>query len=80
MFLLGDTENLKCRVRVKRKRPLSVQAIKGYLLVINPEKAFIYNVSTQHQVRVGMPPFLLSAGLDEIRLHFLSYQATALAA
>lgn len=48
MFLLGDTENLKCRVRVKRKRPLSVQAIKGYLLVINPEKVFIYNVSTQH--------------------------------
>lgn len=81
--LLGDIVNFKCRVRYKRKvdmeEPLAIQAIKGYLLVVNQEKVFIYNVSTQHYVRVGIPRLLFSAGLDEIRSPFLSYQATELA-
>ncbi|KAK4795957.1 hypothetical protein SAY86_028283 [Trapa natans] len=80
--LLGDIVNFKCRVRYKRKvdmaEPLDIQAIKGYLLIANQEKVFVYNVSTQHYVRVGIPRLLFSAGLDEIRSPFLSYQATDL--
>ncbi|KAK4745705.1 hypothetical protein SAY87_012017 [Trapa incisa] len=80
--LLGDIVNFKCRVRYKRKvdmaEPLDIQAIKGYLLIANQEKVFVYNVSTQHYVRVGIPRLLFSAGLDEIRSPFLSYQETDL--
>ncbi|KAK4771028.1 hypothetical protein SAY87_031560 [Trapa incisa] len=80
--LLGDIVNFKCRVRYKRKvemeEPLDIQAIKGYLIIVNQEKVFVYNVSTQHYVRVSIPRLLFSAGLDEIRSPFLSYQATDL--
>ncbi|XP_022951526.1 uncharacterized membrane protein At1g75140-like isoform X1 [Cucurbita moschata] len=78
VLLLGDILNFKCRVRSKRKfeldEPLIFQAIKGYLLVISNEKVHIYNVSSQHYVRVGAPRHLFSAGLDEIRSSFLNYQ------
>ncbi|OMO75068.1 hypothetical protein COLO4_26340 [Corchorus olitorius] len=78
VLLLGDVMNFKCRVRSKKKlemhEPLAFQAIKGYLLIVDPEKVFVYNVSTQHYVRVGAPRFLFSAGLDEIRSSFLTYQ------
>ncbi|OMO87612.1 hypothetical protein CCACVL1_08886 [Corchorus capsularis] len=78
VLLLGDVMNFKCRVRSKKKlemhEPLAFQAIKGYLLIVDPEKVFVYNVSTQHYVRVGAPRFLFSAGLDEIRSSFLIYQ------
>ncbi|XP_057988763.1 uncharacterized membrane protein At1g75140 isoform X2 [Hevea brasiliensis] len=78
VLLLGDVMNFKCRVRSKRKfdmdEPIAMQAIKGYLLVVNEEKVFVYNVSTQHYVRVGGPRLLFSAGLDEIRSSFLNYQ------
>lgn len=78
VLLLGDIMNFKCRVRSKRKYdldgPLAVQAIKGYLLIVNEEKVFVYNVSSQHYVRVGGPRLLFSAGLDEIRSSFLNYQ------
>lgn len=80
VLLLGDIMNFKCRVRSKRKfdmdEPLALQAIKGYLLVVNEEKVFAYNVSTQHYVRVGGPRLLFSAGLDEIISSFLNYQVT----
>ncbi|EEF52548.1 uncharacterized membrane protein At1g75140 [Ricinus communis] len=79
VVLVGDIMNFKCRVRSKRKfdmdEPLTLQAIKGYLLAVNAEKVFAYNVSTQHYVRVGGPRLLFSAGLDEIRSSFLNYQA-----
>ncbi|KAK3038125.1 hypothetical protein RJ639_029579 [Escallonia herrerae] len=79
VFLLGDIMNFKCRIRSKKKfdmdGPLAFQAIKGYLLVVNPEKVFVYNVSSQHYVRVGGPRLLFSAGLDEIVASFLNYQA-----
>lgn len=78
VLLLGDVMNFKCRVRSKRKfdmdEPIAMQAIKGYLLVVNEEKIFAYNVSTQHYVRVGGPRLLFAAGLDEIRSSFLNYQ------
>ncbi|OWM80828.1 uncharacterized membrane protein At1g75140 [Punica granatum] len=84
VLLLGDIVNFKCRVRFKRKvdmeEPLAIQAIKGYLLVVNPDKVFVYNVSSQHYVRVGMPRLIFSAGLDEIRSSFVIYQATESAA
>lgn len=81
VLLLGDVMNFKCRVRSKRKfdmeEPLAFQAIKGYLLIVGEEKVFVYNVSSQHYVRVGAPRMLFSAGLDEIRSSFLNYQSSA---
>ncbi|XP_038885478.1 uncharacterized membrane protein At1g75140-like [Benincasa hispida] len=78
VLLLGDIMNFKCRVRSKRKfeldEPLVFQAIKGYLLVISNEKVHVFNVSSQHYVRVAAPRLLFSAGLDEIRSSFLNYQ------
>ncbi|KAJ4833939.1 hypothetical protein Tsubulata_016645, partial [Turnera subulata] len=79
VLLLGDIMNFKCRVRSKRKfdveGPLVFQAVKGYLLIVNQEQVFVYNVSSQHYVRVGGPRFLFSADLDGIRSSFLNYQA-----
>ncbi|KAK9287617.1 hypothetical protein L1049_016053 [Liquidambar formosana] len=50
VLLLGDIVNFKCRVRSKRKfdmeEPLVFQAIKGFLLIVNQEKVFVYNVSS----------------------------------
>ncbi|KAJ6880762.1 hypothetical protein NC652_033948 [Populus alba x Populus x berolinensis] len=81
VLLLGDIMNFKCRVRSKRKfdmeEPLALQPIKGYLFVVNEEKVFVYNVSSQHYVRVGGPRLVFSAGLDEIKSSFLNYQVTS---
>ncbi|XP_015884707.3 uncharacterized membrane protein At1g75140 [Ziziphus jujuba] len=78
VLLLGDIMNFKCRVRSKKKsdmvEPLAFQAIKGYLLIVSEDKVFVFNVSTQHYVRVGAPRSIFSAGLDEIRSSFLNYQ------
>ncbi|KAE8652103.1 uncharacterized membrane protein At1g75140 [Cucumis sativus] len=78
VLLLGDIMNFKCRVRSKRKfeldEPLAFQTIKGYLLVTSNEKVHVFNVSSQHYVRVGAPRLLFSAGLDEIKSSFLNYQ------
>ncbi|XP_022768937.1 uncharacterized membrane protein At1g75140-like [Durio zibethinus] len=78
VLLLGDIMNFKCRVRSKKKlemnEPLAFQAMKGYLLIVDPEKVSVYNVSTLHYVRAGAPRLLFSAGLDEIRSSFLTYQ------
>ncbi|KAK6123491.1 hypothetical protein DH2020_042755 [Rehmannia glutinosa] len=78
-LLLGDIMNFKCRVRSKRKmdldEPLALQAIKGYLLIANKEKVFVYNVSAQHYVRAGGMRLVFSAGLDEIIASFLNQQA-----
>ncbi|KAA8528630.1 hypothetical protein F0562_035985 [Nyssa sinensis] len=79
VLLLGDIMNFKCRVRSKRKfdmdEPLAFQAIKGFLLIVNQQKVFVYNVSSQHYARVGGPRLLFSAGLDDIRSSFLNYQS-----
>ncbi|KAG6403923.1 hypothetical protein SASPL_136157 [Salvia splendens] len=76
--LLGDVMNFKCRVRSKRKldmdEPMALQAIKGYLLVANKDKVYVYNVSSQHYVRAGRLRLLFSAGLDEIIAPFLNQQ------
>lgn len=76
VLLLGDVMNFKCRVRYKKKfdvdEPLALQAIKGYLLIVNPEKVFVYNVSSPHYVRVGVPRPVFSSGLDELRSSFLN--------
>lgn len=78
VLLLGDIMNFKCRIRSKRKfemgRPQSFQAIKGYLLVGNHDKIFVYNVSSQHYVRAGGPKLLSSADLNEIAASFLSIE------
>lgn len=77
-LLLGDTVNFKCRVRSKRKvdldEPVALQAIKGYLLIANRDKIFVYNVSSQHYVRAGGLRLLFSAGFDEIVTSFLHQQ------
>ncbi|KAH6807023.1 hypothetical protein C2S51_028131 [Perilla frutescens var. frutescens] len=77
-LLLGDVINFKCRVRSKRRldmgEPVAIQAIKGYLLIANTEKVFVYNVSSQHYVRAGGLRLLFSAGLDEIIAPFLNQQ------
>ncbi|GFS46506.1 hypothetical protein Acr_00g0102670 [Actinidia rufa] len=78
VLLMGDVMNFMCRVRSKRRfdmeKPLAFQAIKGYLLLVNQEKVFVYNVSTQHYTRLGGPRLLFSSGLDEIRASFVNYQ------
>ncbi|KAJ4916179.1 Uncharacterized protein Rs2_01729 [Raphanus sativus] len=78
VLLHGDIMNFKCRVRSKKKfqmeEPVALQSIKGYLLVINEEKVFAFNVSTQHYVRTAGPRLLFSAGLEEIRSSFLSHR------
>ncbi|ESQ34864.1 hypothetical protein EUTSA_v10009294mg [Eutrema salsugineum] len=78
VLLHGDIMNFKCRVRSKKKfqmeEPVALQSIKGYLLVINEEKVFAFNVSTQHYVRTAGPRLLFSAGLEEIRSAFLSHR------
>jgi len=82
VLLLGDIMNFKCRVRSKRKfdmdKPLALEAIKGYLLVVNHEKVFVYNVSSQHYTRAGGPRLLFSADVDEIRSSFPNYRSTDL--
>ncbi|CAN0872575.1 Uncharacterized membrane protein At1g75140 [Linum grandiflorum] len=83
VLLLGDAMNFKCRVRSKKKldgmeeQPAAMQAIKGYLLLVSEDSIFVYNVSSHHYVRVGGPRPIFSAGLDEIRSSFLSYQYTS---
>ncbi|KAK8585092.1 hypothetical protein V6N13_139031 [Hibiscus sabdariffa] len=78
VLLLGDGVNFMCRVRSKKRletnEPLAILAIRGYLLMVDPEKVFVYNVYTQHYVRAGAPRLHFSAGLDEIRSSFLTYQ------
>ncbi|XP_061353374.1 uncharacterized membrane protein At1g75140 [Gastrolobium bilobum] len=77
VLLIGDVMNFKCRVRYKKKfdmdEPVALQAIKGYLLMANPEKVFVYNVSSPHYVRVGVPRPVFSSSLDELRSSFLNY-------
>ncbi|XP_027119088.1 uncharacterized membrane protein At1g75140-like isoform X1 [Coffea arabica] len=78
VLLLGDIMNFKCRVRSKRKfdmgEPLTFQAIKGYLLIGDAEKIYVYNVSSQHYVRAGGPKLLFSASFDGIVASFLNQQ------
>ncbi|KAF5752697.1 hypothetical protein HS088_TW01G00613 [Tripterygium wilfordii] len=78
VLLLGDVANFKCRLRSRQKfemdEPLNFQAIKGYLLIVNKEKIFVYNVSSQHYGRPGAPRLIFSAGLDDIISSFLNYQ------
>ncbi|KAL1353734.1 uncharacterized membrane protein At1g75140-like [Arachis hypogaea] len=82
ILLLGDVMNFKCRVRYKKKmdmeEPVALQAIKGYLLVVNPEKAFVFNVSSPHYVRIGLPRLVFSSSLDELRSSFLNYPSASL--
>ncbi|TKY57731.1 membrane protein [Spatholobus suberectus] len=82
VLLLGDVMNFKCRVRYKKKfdvdEPLALQAIKGYLLIVNPEKVFVYNVSSPHYVRVGVPRPVFSSSLDELRSSFLNHPTPGL--
>ncbi|CAG7869390.1 unnamed protein product [Brassica rapa] len=81
VLLHGDIMNFKCRVRSKKKfqmeEPVALQSIKGYLLVINEDKVFAFNVSTQHYVRTAGPRLLFSAGLEEIRSSFLSHRQSS---
>ncbi|CAN8292429.1 unnamed protein product [Cochlearia groenlandica] len=81
LLLHGDIMNFKCRVRSKKKfpmeEPVALQSIKGYLLVIDEEKVFAFNVSTQHYVRTAGPRLLFSAGLEEIRSAFLSHRQSS---
>ncbi|RAL53620.1 hypothetical protein DM860_012235 [Cuscuta australis] len=84
VLLLGDIINFKCRVRSKKKlevgmnEPLAFQAIKGYLLISNLDKVWIYNVSSQQYVRTGGPKLVSSTGLDEVMNLFLNHQSADL--
>lgn len=81
VLLLGDVMNFKCRVRYKKKfdmdEPVALQAIKGYLLIVNPKKVLVFNVSSPHYVRVGVPRPVFSSSIDEIRSSFLNYPTTS---
>lgn len=75
VLLLGDATNFKCRVRSKKKftvhTPISVQAIKGFLLVVNHDKVLVYNISSQNYVRGMSPRFAFSTNIDDIRSIFV---------
>ncbi|XP_022845099.1 uncharacterized membrane protein At1g75140-like [Olea europaea var. sylvestris] len=75
-LLMGDIVNFKCRIRSKRKmdldEPLALHAMKGYLLIANQEKIFLYNLSSQHYVWAGGLRLSFSVGLDEIISSFLN--------
>ncbi|CAF2181323.1 uncharacterized membrane protein At1g75140 [Brassica napus] len=79
VLLLGDVTNFKCRVRSKKKvqiqEPVALQAIKGYLVLLNEEKVFVYNVSTQHYVRTTGPRLLFPAALEDLKSTFLTHQS-----
>ncbi|GAV70281.1 hypothetical protein CFOL_v3_13779 [Cephalotus follicularis] len=78
VLLLGDIMNFKCRVRSKKRsdmnEPIAFQAIKGYLMIVDEDKVFVYNVSSQHYIRSGGPRQLFSASLDGIISSILNYQ------
>ncbi|WJX09338.1 hypothetical protein P8452_00182 [Trifolium repens] len=82
VLLLGDVMNFKCRVRYKKKfemdEPFALQAIKGYLLIVNPKKVFVFNVSSPHYVRVGVPRPVFSSSIDELRSSFLNHPTSSL--
>lgn len=82
VLLLGDVMNFKCRVRYKKKfemdEPLALQAIKGYLLIVNPKKVFVFNVSSPHYVRIGVPRPVFSSSIDELRSSFLNHPTPSL--
>ncbi|XP_058725277.1 uncharacterized membrane protein At1g75140 [Vicia villosa] len=82
ILLLGDVMNFKCRVRYKKKfemeEPLAMQVIKGYLLIVNPKKVFVFNVSSPHYVRVGVPRPIFSSSIDELRSSFLNNPSPSL--
>ncbi|CAL9074249.1 unnamed protein product [Musa textilis] len=81
VVLLGDVAKLKCRVRAIRKSeiagPLTIQTIKGYLLVASYDKIFVYNISSQFYGRVGAPRPLFSVTIHEIKSLFLNSEAAA---
>ncbi|XP_073106167.1 uncharacterized membrane protein At1g75140-like [Elaeis guineensis] len=81
VILLGDVPNLKCRVRAMRKSeidgPVSIQTIKGYLLVASHAKVFVYNISSQYFGRVGAPRPLFFATIHEIKSLFLNSDTAA---
>ncbi|KAG1359116.1 putative membrane protein [Cocos nucifera] len=81
VILLGDVPNLKCRVRAVRKSeidgPVSIQTIKGYLLVASHDKVFVYNISSQYFGRVGAPRPLFFATIHEIKSVFLNSDTAA---
>lgn len=79
VVLLGDMTNFKCMVRAKKKFEmgavglLSIQTVKGYLLVISHEKVFVYNVSSpSYNSRLAAPRPLFYATLAEIKSAFLN--------
>nr|CAD1830998.1 unnamed protein product [Ananas comosus var. bracteatus] len=81
VVLLGDVANLKCRVRAMRKSeiesPVSIQTMKGYLLIASHAKVFVYNISSQFYGRVGAPRPLFFATLKEIKSMFVNSHATS---
>ncbi|ERN15631.1 hypothetical protein AMTRI_Chr03g51020 [Amborella trichopoda] len=74
VVLLGDILNFKCMVKARRKFELGgileVQVIKGFLLVVNEEKVFVYNASSRYHVRAGSLRPLFYAKIDEILSEF----------
>ncbi|XP_047323683.1 uncharacterized membrane protein At1g75140-like [Impatiens glandulifera] len=76
VMLLGDAMNFKCRARVSKRKfdisysRIALQAIRGYLLIINPDNVSVYNVSSHHYVRTGGPRLLFVASMNEIRHSF----------
>ncbi|KAG9150414.1 hypothetical protein Leryth_014584 [Lithospermum erythrorhizon] len=81
-LLLGDITNFKCRIRSKRKvemdEPLSLQSIKGYMLIANQEKVAVYNISSYNYVMAGGPRFMFSVNFDEIKSSFVNHQPVEL--
>lgn len=81
VVLLGDAASVKCRVRTTRKvemeGPVAVQSIRGYLLAVNHERVFVFNVSSHHYGRAGAPRPLFSSSLQEIKSLFLRSRSDA---
>ncbi|KAJ1419716.1 putative membrane protein [Sesbania bispinosa] len=54
-YVFDATERVRYKKKVEMDEPLALQAIKGYLLIVNPKKVHVFNVSSPHYVRVGVP-------------------------
>ncbi|XP_062233756.1 uncharacterized membrane protein At1g75140-like [Phragmites australis] len=73
VLLLGDVASLKCRVRAVKKSEIdlvTIQTIKGYLLVASQDKILVYNTSSQYYGRVGAPRPLFATSIKDIKSVF----------
>ncbi|KAK1286400.1 putative membrane protein [Acorus calamus] len=75
VLLIREAAHPKCRVWLKKKSemdgPVAMQVIKGYVLISNYKRVFVYNVSSNQYKRIGAPRLLFFASFEELKSQFL---------